>query len=184
MALAKQKKREDVRLAGGGRYELRGVVGGGRTGIVHRAYDRELGRTVALKTLRTFDADALYRIKREFRTLARLAHPNLVPFFDLFVEGDERFFTMELVDGVEFVDHVERGVIAQRTAFDTDGRGPLGEARVRAGEAAREFHRSLPSPVGRWRPRNRERIEDEEREADFDESSGVPVEGKARKNAK
>lgn len=104
MALAREKTREDVRLAGAGRYELRGVVGGGRTGIVHRAYDRELGRTVALKTLRTFDADALYRLKREFRTLAGLAHPNLVSFFDLFVEGDERFFTMELVDGVEFVE--------------------------------------------------------------------------------
>ena len=93
-----------AQLAGSGRYELRGVIGGGRTGIVHRAFDRRLGRTVALKTLRTRDADALYRLKREFRTLARLAHPNLVSFFELFVEGDERFFTMELVDGVQFVE--------------------------------------------------------------------------------
>jgi len=104
VALARERSREEARLAGGGRYVLRGVVGGGRTGIVHRAYDRELGRLVALKTLRSFDADALYRLKREFRTLERLAHPNLVPFFDLYVEGGERFFTMELVDGVEFVD--------------------------------------------------------------------------------
>jgi len=92
------------RVAGAGRYELRGVIGGGRTGVVHRAYDRDLGRIVALKALRTHDADALYRLKREFRALARLAHPNLVPFFDLFVEGDERFFTMELIDGVDFVE--------------------------------------------------------------------------------
>lgn len=104
MALAREELREDARLAGGGRYVLRGVLGGGRTGIVHRAYDREIGRLVALKTLRSFDADALYRLKREFRTLERLAHPNLVPFFELYVEGAERFFTMELVDGVEFVD--------------------------------------------------------------------------------
>jgi hypothetical protein len=107
VGLAREKVRDEPRLAGG-RYELRGVVGGGRTGIVHCAYDRDLGRLVALKTLRTFDADALYRLKREFRTLERLAHPNLVPFFELHVERDERFFTMALVDGVEFVEAFRR----------------------------------------------------------------------------
>jgi len=96
--------RPSPRLAGGGRYELRGVLGGGRTGIVHCAYDRDLSRLVALKTLRAYDAEALYRLKREFRTLERLAHPNLVTFFELYVEADERFFTMALVDGVDFVE--------------------------------------------------------------------------------
>lgn len=104
VGLAREKIQDEPRLAGAGRYELRGVLGGGRTGIVHCAYDRELGRLVALKTLRAYDADALYRLKREFRTLERLAHPNLVPFFELYVEDDERFFTMALVDGVDFVD--------------------------------------------------------------------------------
>ena len=100
------------RFAGAGRYELRCVLGSGRTGIVHEAYDRDLGRTVALKTLRTLEPEALYRLKREFRTPRRAcAHPNLVPFFDLYVEDDERFFTMELIAGESFVEHFRAALL-------------------------------------------------------------------------
>ena len=113
MALA-WKERDDraPKVALADRYELRGVIGGGRAGLVHRAFDRRLGRVVALKTLRAPGADALYRLKREFRTLARLAHPNLVSFFDLVVEGDERFFTMELIEGADFVETFRERLMA------------------------------------------------------------------------
>ena len=113
MALA-WKERDDraPKVALADRYELRGVIGGGRAGLVHRAFDRRLGRVVALKTLRAPGADALYRLKREFRTLARLAHPNLVSFFDLVVEGDERFFTMELIEGTDFVETFRERLMA------------------------------------------------------------------------
>ena len=103
LALKQREERAD-KVALADRYELRGVIGGGRSGLVHRAYDRRSGRVVALKTLRAGGSEALYRLKREFRTLARLAHPNLVSFFDLVVDGDQRFFTMELVEGTDFVD--------------------------------------------------------------------------------
>lgn len=104
MALAWKARGEGPPFAFAGRYEVRGLIGGGRTGVVYRALDRRVGRMVALKTLRTEDPDALYRLKREFRTLAGLAHRNLVSFFDLVVDGDERFFTMELVEGTDFVE--------------------------------------------------------------------------------
>jgi eukaryotic-like serine/threonine-protein kinase len=84
-----------------GRLVVLGLLGVGSMGVVYRAEDRRLGRQVALKTLRNFDADRLYQLKREFRTLARLSHPNLVQLYELGARGDVWFLIMELVDGVE-----------------------------------------------------------------------------------
>ena len=61
---------------------------------------------VALKTLRRARAADLYRLKREFRSLADIAHPNLVSLYELVVEDTDCFFTMELVDGVNLVEYV------------------------------------------------------------------------------
>ncbi|MBY0273757.1 protein kinase [Candidatus Binatia bacterium] len=128
MALAWREPEDRApKVALADRYELRDVLGGGRSGLVYRAFDRRLGRLVALKTLRARDPEALYRLKREFRTLTRLAHPNLVSFFDLVVDGDQHFFTMELVDGLDFVD-----------AF---------RARLAAGAPPAEVHADLRSAL-------------------------------------
>jgi serine/threonine protein kinase len=73
----------DLDFQGTERFAIRRRLGAGGMGVVYEAYDRELRQRVALKTLRHVDARALYRLKREFRTLQDLQHPNLVSLGEL-----------------------------------------------------------------------------------------------------
>ncbi|HJW13275.1 MAG TPA: protein kinase [Thermoanaerobaculia bacterium] len=91
------------------RFELRRRLGAGAFGVVYEAFDRERGSPVALKTLRRASEEALYRLKHEFRSLADIAHPNLVSLYELLSEGGQWFFTMELVEGKSFRDWVREG---------------------------------------------------------------------------
>ncbi len=75
-------------------------------GVVYEAYDRERELVVALKTVRAVEPDSLYRLKTEFRARADLEHRNLVRLGELLHADGHWFFTMELIDGVTFLDHV------------------------------------------------------------------------------
>ncbi|MCE9578388.1 MAG: protein kinase, partial [Deltaproteobacteria bacterium] len=96
---------DDDRLGRGdriGRLVIERVLGAGAMGVVYAAQDPELHRRVAVKLLRRTDsapeADRA-AIQREARTLARLAHPNVVTLHDVGVHGDQIYLVMELVDG-------------------------------------------------------------------------------------
>jgi len=88
------------------RFELRERLGRGGAGVVYEAYDREHERVVALKLLPEMGAEDIGRLKNEFRALSDVAHPNLVRLYELVSDGAQWFFTMELVRGVMFLDHV------------------------------------------------------------------------------
>ncbi len=89
------------------RFTLVRRLGAGGMGVVYEAYDQERGELVALKTMRRVDPGALVRFKQEFRSLSDITHPNLVNLYELFAVEDRWFFTMELVEGGDFVGYVK-----------------------------------------------------------------------------
>ncbi len=88
-----------------GRYRLLRPIGKGGMGEVHEAWDLNLERRVALKTLvaRGSDRDdaelRIARLVRESKSMARLRHPNVVAVHDAGVWQGQAFVVMELVDG-------------------------------------------------------------------------------------
>ena len=105
------RRRQARTFAGTERYRPIGILGQGGMGVVYRAFDAEMGREVALKTLPELSPTEVIALKEEFRALAGVTHPNLIELYDLVSDEHTAFFTMELLDGTNVVDHV-RGVSA------------------------------------------------------------------------
>lgn len=92
-----------------GRFVVRSRLGRGAMGTVFRALDPHLQRDVALKVLdRDVDAAHAEAVAQEARSLARLAHPNVVSVYELGREGDQVFVAMEYVPGCTVREHTER----------------------------------------------------------------------------
>src|SRR6201984_70019 len=89
-----------------GRYEIVGELGRGAMGIVYKAVDPVIGRTVAVKTIRLSEegtglkrAELLARFQTEARAAGLLTHPNIVVIYDAGEEDGLFYITMEFVEG-------------------------------------------------------------------------------------
>ena len=99
---------------GATRYVQERLLGQGAMGAVYLVRDRETGEQLALKKLFRMDGKSVLRLKREFRSLADLSHPNLVKLYELGRAEDAWFLTMEYVAGEDL--HAYLGLDAERSA--------------------------------------------------------------------
>jgi serine/threonine protein kinase/tetratricopeptide (TPR) repeat protein len=93
-------------------YVLVERAGEGGMGVVWKALDTRLDRSVALKLLPdelAGDPDRLRRFDREARALAVLKHPNIVTVYAVEEADGRHFFTMEYVDGLSLAERVPHG---------------------------------------------------------------------------
>src|SRR5687768_6013264 len=87
------------------RYTTESIIGRGGMSVVYAAYDRQLGRPVALKVMASPAGQEGERFRKRFLRESRLAasidHPNVIPIYDA-GEADERLYiAMRLVQGID-----------------------------------------------------------------------------------
>ncbi|MER7518145.1 Stk1 family PASTA domain-containing Ser/Thr kinase [Streptomyces sp. NPDC126499] len=105
-----------------GRYRVEARVAVGGMATVYRAVDTRLDRVLALKVMHpdlATDAAFVERFMREAKSVARLAHPNVVGVFDQGADGAYVYLAMEYVAGCTLRDVLrERGALQPRAALD------------------------------------------------------------------
>lgn len=105
-----------------GRYRVEARIAVGGMATVYRALDTRLDRVLALKVMHpTLAADASFveRFIREAKSVARLAHPNVVQVFDQGADGSYVYLAMEYIAGCTLRDVLrERGALQPRAALD------------------------------------------------------------------
>ena len=127
------------------RYAIAEQLGIGGSGVVYRAFDRELGEVVAVKIVRpdvlAVDSTALERLKSEIRLARRISHRNVVRTHDLGEEAGMYFITMEYVTGTSL-----RELIDRREPLPTPAVVAIAKQLCRALEVAHEqgvIHRDI-----------------------------------------
>lgn len=96
------------------RYRLVAQIGQGGMARVFRADDTALGRTVAVKVLRSAVEEAVStpeRARSEVTLLASLNHPSLVTLFDAHLTGSPEYLVMEFVDGPTLSARIAEGAV-------------------------------------------------------------------------
>lgn len=120
-----------------GDFRLLEQLGQGGMGVVYRAEQVSLARTVALKLVRPellYFAGARERFQREVLAVSRMSHPGIVPVFTVGEENGVPFFAMELVQGVSLADVLED--LQQRRPSELTGADLESAVHARAGKVS------------------------------------------------
>jgi serine/threonine protein kinase len=115
-------------------FKITAKLGEGGMGEVYRAEDTRLRREVAIKVLPAEvaqDAERLARFEREAHLLAALNHPNIAAIYGLERHEGRTFLALELVEGEELKERLERGAIPVEDAL---------EIALQVAEAVEEAH--------------------------------------------
>ena len=94
-----------------GQYRLDGILGEGAMGVVFRGTNLAVEKAVAIKMMRkeTFaEPDAVERFKREAKVWSQLNHPSIAQVFDFGLQDEMPYLVMELVDGDDLSDVLDR----------------------------------------------------------------------------
>jgi serine/threonine protein kinase len=129
------------------RYEILEVIGRGSMGSVHKAHDRVLDETVAIKVLRPHFArtpEIAQRFRSEIKLARRVRHPNVCAIHEYGETEGVRYISMEFVDGMNLRRRVQEGAgLDHALAFD------LGLQILGGLEAVHDtgiIHRDLKTP--------------------------------------
>ncbi len=104
-----------------GKYEAISHLGSGAMGVVWRAQDPVLGRTVAIKTISASlgsDNENKERFLREARAAAQLNHPNIITVFDFGQADNELYMAMELLEGKDLKELITQGQLTFEQKLD------------------------------------------------------------------
>jgi eukaryotic-like serine/threonine-protein kinase len=102
-------------------YEIESVLGWGGMGIVYKARQRELGRTVALKMILAGPharPDELERFRSEAAAVAQLQHPNIVQIYEVGEQDGLPYFSLEYIDGGNLAQELRMGPLPALSAAE------------------------------------------------------------------
>ncbi len=94
-----------------GRYQIIEELGRGSMGVVYKAYDPEIDRSLALKILRPDRVTSkafVDRFLKEARAIGRLSHPNIVTVYDVGQDHGTVYIAMELLEGLALSDLMKK----------------------------------------------------------------------------
>ncbi len=106
-----------------GRYQILEELGRGASGVVYRALDPTIGRTIAIKSIALNQISGSEqqrvreRILREARSAGTLSHPNIVTIYDVLDSGASTYIFMEFVDGASLDELFKRDAGPDRASF-------------------------------------------------------------------